>query len=86
MSKHRQNSNQMPKAILGPAIIEEPTEIDRIAISRFMAAMGGKGGKVGGKARAAKRTPRRRQVAASNVAKVLRRPRNKEKKLEKNPN
>ena len=75
----------MPNAILGPAIIEEPTEIDRVAISRFMTAMGCKGGKLGGKARAAKRTPRQSQVAASNAAKVLKRPRN-QKKLEKNPN
>jgi hypothetical protein len=72
------------QAILGPAIIEEPTEIDRVAISRFMAAMGRKGGKPGGKARAAKRTPRQSQVAASNAAKVLRRPRNQ--KTRKDPN
>jgi hypothetical protein len=57
MSKHEQNSNQLPKAILGPTIVEEPTEIDRVAISRFMAAMVRKAGKLGGKARAAKRTP-----------------------------
>jgi hypothetical protein len=45
----------------------EPTKSE---ISRFMAAMGRKGGKKGGKARAAKMTDEERSKSASNAARA----------------
>jgi hypothetical protein len=49
---------------------DSPPELNRTEILRFMREMGSKGGKKGGKARAAKLTPEERSASASLAARA----------------
>jgi hypothetical protein len=51
-------------------VLRSTDQLTRSEISRFMAAMGSKGGKKGGKARAAKMTDEERSESASKAARA----------------
>jgi len=51
-------------------VLRSTEQFTRSEISQFMAAMGSRGGKKGGKARAASMTPEQRSQSASKAARV----------------
>jgi hypothetical protein len=67
--KRTKDVNQIAHQLVARSTEENPTPtIKRLAISQFMAEMGRRGGKKGGKARAAKMTPEERSKSASDAA------------------
>lgn len=70
ISKKRRDANQTAAAVVSLATAEEP-KIDSDTLSRVMAAMGRKGGKIGGKRRLETMSPEERRKSASKAAKAL---------------
>lgn len=73
MPKRLRTSKKQPRNINQPAhemVLRSTSELTRSEISLFMAAMGSKGGKKGGKARAAKMTAEEKSASASKAARA----------------
>jgi len=51
ISNKLKDPNQIAAAVVAISTADEPTDMDKATISRAMAAMGRKGGKIGGKRR-----------------------------------
>lgn len=68
ISKKLKDSNKIASAVVALATSDEP-QIDRDTLSRVMAEMGRKGGKIGGKRRMETMTPKRRSQIARKAAK-----------------
>lgn len=69
ISKKLKDPNQIAAAVVALSTSEE-TPIDRETLSRVMAEMGRKGGKIGGKRRLETMTPSQRKAAARKAAKA----------------
>jgi len=69
ISNKLKDPNQTAAAVVALATAEEPT-IDQQTLSRVMAAMGRKGGRIGGKRRLETMTPAKRKALARKAAKA----------------
>lgn len=67
ISKKLKDPNQIAAAVVALST-SEPEPMDRSVISRAMAEMGRKGGKIGGKRRLETMTPAKRKAAARKAA------------------
>jgi len=67
ISKNLKDPNQIAAAVVALSTSEEPT-IDRQTLSRVMAEMGRKGGRIGGKRRLQTLSPKRRKEIARKAA------------------
>jgi hypothetical protein len=68
ISKKLKDSNQIAASVV--ALATEEPHIDRNTLSAVMAAMGRKGGRIGGKRRLETMTPAKRKAAARKAAKA----------------
>jgi hypothetical protein len=62
-----QNARRVVEEAIGAPLTQKPS---KSVISQVMSVMGRKGGKVGGKARAAKLSPERKREIASHAARI----------------
>lgn len=67
ISKKLKDPNQIAAAVVALSI-SEPGEFDRAAVSKIMAEMGRRGGKIGGKRRLKTMTSEERKSAAAKAA------------------
>ena len=67
ISKKLKDSNQIASAVVSLATVEEP-QTDRETLSRVMAEMGRKGGRIGGKKSLETMTPAQRKKRAKDAA------------------
>lgn len=68
--KRSSDVNQLAHELVRLSIEEKPDRPTKAAISEFMRAMGQKGGKIGGKERASRMTPKERSDSASKAARA----------------
>jgi hypothetical protein len=69
ISKNLRDPNQIAAAVVSLSTLEEPP-VDRETLSRVMAEMGRKGGKIGGKRRLETLTATRRRAIAKKAARA----------------
>jgi hypothetical protein len=69
ISKKKRDVNETASAVVSLAI-GDTSEIDRAVLSQVMAAMGRKGGKIGGKRRLETMSPKERSSVARKAAKA----------------
>jgi len=67
ISKKKRDENEIAAAVVAPATSDSP-EIDRATLSQVMAAMGRKGGRIGGKRRLQTMTGTQRKEVARKAA------------------
>jgi len=67
ISRKLKDLNQIAASVVALSTGED-TEIDRNILSRVMAEMGRRGGKIGGKRRLKTMTPEQRKIAAAKAA------------------
>ena len=70
ISSKLKDPNQIAAAVVALSTADEPTDLDKATLSRVMAAMGRKGGKIGGKMRLKTLSAARRKQIARNAAKA----------------
>jgi hypothetical protein len=68
ISKNLKDPNQIAAAVVALSTADENAPVDRETLSRVMAAMGRKGGKIGGKRRLVTLTPTKRRQIAKKAA------------------
>lgn len=69
ISKNLKDPNQIAAAVVSLSTLEEPP-VDRETLSRVMAEMGRRGGKIGGKRRLETLTATRRRAIAKKAARA----------------
>lgn len=69
ISKKLKDPNQIAAAVVAVSITE-PADFDRATLSKVMAAMGRKGGKIGGKRRLKTMSADQRKAAAAKAARA----------------
>jgi hypothetical protein len=69
ISKKLKDPNQIAAAVVAVSTME-PAKFDRVTLSEVMAAMGRKGGKIGGKRRLKTMTADQRKASAAKAARA----------------